>query len=70
MQKLDDLVTEHLSERLFHPERLTAILASAAARRTEKALEVDRRVADLQTEVTETEEKLKRLYKNGRGWRH
>ncbi len=63
MQKLDDLVTEHLSERLFQPERLTAILASAAARRTEKALEVDRRVSALQTEVTETEEKLKRLYK-------
>ena len=32
------------------------------ARRTEKALEVDQRVAALQTEVTEAEEKLKRLY--------
>jgi hypothetical protein len=46
MQKLDDLVTEHLSERLFHPERLTAILASVVAGRTEKALEVDRRVCE------------------------
>ena len=63
MQKLDDLVTEHLSERLFHPERLTAILAFVAARRSEKALDVDRRVTALQTEVSEAEEKLKRLYK-------
>ncbi len=63
MQKLDDLVTEHLAERLFQPERLIATLASVASRRAEKALEVDRRVAALQTEVTEAEEKLKRLYK-------
>ncbi len=63
MQKLDDLVTEHLYERLFHPARLTAILASVAANRAEKALDVDRRVAGLQTEVTDAEEKLKRLYK-------
>ena len=48
MQKLDDLVTEHLSERLFTPERLTTILASVAA---------------LQTQVSDAEEKLKRLYK-------
>ncbi len=63
MQKLDDLVTEHLSERLFRPERLTALLASVAARRAEKALDVDTRVAALQTQATEAEEKLKRLYK-------
>jgi predicted regulator of amino acid metabolism with ACT domain len=62
MQKLDNLVVERLSARLFRPERLTAILASVAARSAEKALDVDRRVAALQTEVTEAEEKLKRLY--------
>lgn len=63
MKKLDDLVTSHLVERLFHPERLTAILASVSARRAEKAIEIDRRVSTLQTEVTEADEKLKRLYK-------
>jgi site-specific DNA recombinase len=63
MAKLDSLVTDHLVERLFHPERLTAILASVAARRAERALEVDERIAALQTEVTEAKEKLKRLYK-------
>lgn len=63
MAKLDTLVTEHLIKRLFDAERLTAILASVAARRAEQALEVDRRVATLQTEVNDAEQKLKRLYK-------
>ena len=63
MAKLDSLVTENLIDRLFSPDRLTAILASVVARRAEKSLEVDRRVSTLQTEVTEAEEKLKRLYK-------
>jgi hypothetical protein len=63
MKKLDDLVITHLVKRLFHPERLTAILALVSARRAEKAIEIDRRVSTLQTEVTEADEKLKRLYK-------
>ncbi|WP_280712001.1 recombinase family protein [Bradyrhizobium sp. BR13661] len=63
MKKLDDLVTTHLVDRLFNPERLTAILASVSARRAEKAIEIDRRVSTLQTEVTEADERLKRLYK-------
>ena len=62
MAKLDDLVTRHLAERLFHPDRLSAILASISARRTAHANEVDRRVAALQSEATEAEERLKRLY--------
>jgi site-specific DNA recombinase len=37
MEKLDALVTDHLVERLFKPERLTEILTSLATRRTEKA---------------------------------
>ncbi|NJO53867.1 MAG: hypothetical protein HC829_02630 [Bacteroidales bacterium] len=36
MQKLDDLVTRHLSDRLFHLRRLTAMLASVAAHRAER----------------------------------
>ncbi|WP_309143582.1 recombinase family protein [Bradyrhizobium sp. CCGB01] len=63
MGKLDDLVTTNLVECLFRPERLAALLASVSARRAEKALEIDRRVATLQTEVTGADEKLKRLYK-------
>lgn len=49
-------------ERLFHPERLTAIHTSVSVRRSKRALEIDKRVAALQTEVTEAGEKLKRLY--------
>ena len=37
MEKLDRLVTDHLMERLFKPERLSAILTSLSARRAEKA---------------------------------
>ena len=56
-------MTGRLIEKLFQQDRLTALLASVAAQRAERAIEVDHRVASLQTEVTETEEKLKRLYK-------
>jgi site-specific DNA recombinase len=63
MDKLDGLVTDHLVDRLFHPERLTAILASLAARRAEKAESVNGRIIALQREVTDADEKLKRLYR-------
>jgi hypothetical protein len=63
MDTLDTLVVEHLSERLFTTERLTAILAATFARRAEKAVEVDRRVVSLQRDVTDAADKLKRLYR-------
>ena len=37
MDKLDELVTEHLADRLLHPERLTAMLTALTAGRAEKA---------------------------------
>ena len=63
MEKLDSLVTENLVEQLFQPERLAALLTSVAERRAQKALEVDSRIAALQTEATDAKEKLARLYK-------
>jgi hypothetical protein len=63
MDKLDRLVTDHLVEQLFHPERLAGILGSLSARRAEKAESVNRRVMTLQREVTDAEDKLKRLYR-------
>jgi site-specific DNA recombinase len=63
MDKLDGLVTDHLVEQLFHPERLAGILDSLTARRAEKAESVNRRVMALQREVTDVEDKLKRLYR-------
>lgn len=63
MAKLDGLVTDGLVERLFQPAHLTALLTSVSERRAAQALEVDKRVAALQAELTEAEDKLKRLYK-------
>src|SRR5215207_8606034 len=63
MDKLDALVTEHLVERLFQPERLAAILGALTARRAEKAVSVSRRIVALQREVSDAEDKLKRLYR-------
>lgn len=62
MDKLDALVTSQLAERLLQPDRLAAILSSISARRSVEILEVDRRVAALQAEATEADEKLRRLY--------
>ena len=63
MDKLDGLVTEHLVERLFEPERLAAILASAHGSPCRKGESVNSRIMALQREVTDAEDKLKRLYR-------
>ena len=64
MDKLDTLVTDHLMERLFKPDRLAAILASlSASRRAEKVESLNGRLMALQREVTDADEKLKRLYR-------
>jgi site-specific DNA recombinase len=44
MEKLDTLVTEHLLERLFKPERIAVILASLSSRRAEQAVAVNARI--------------------------
>jgi site-specific DNA recombinase len=62
--RLPSVVSRLVSaERLFEPERLAAVLASVTARRTEKAESVNKRIMALQREVTDTEDKLKRLYR-------
>ena len=63
MEKLDRLVTENLMERLFKPERMSALLASLAARRAEKAESLSGRLIALQRQITEAEDKLARLYR-------
>lgn len=63
MAKLDTLVTTHMTERLFQPERLAIILSSLSLQRSEKADAVNARVVSLQREVTDADEKLKRLYR-------
>ena len=63
MEKLDQLVTDHLIERLFKTERLAAILASLSARRAQKAESLNSRLVALQHEIVDAEDKLARLYR-------
>jgi site-specific DNA recombinase len=63
MGKLDALVTDHLLERLFQPERVALILASLSSRRAEQATALNSRIVCLQREMIEADDKLKRLYR-------
>lgn len=63
MDTLDTLVTDHLVAELLQPDRLRATLSSLWTLRAEKSAQVDGRVAALRCEVTDAEEKLKRLYR-------
>lgn len=62
MDKLDTLVVEHLAERLLRPERLAEVLYSLASRRAEKTAAIDRRIAGLEKEARDAEDRLRRLY--------
>jgi hypothetical protein len=63
MDKLDGLVTDHLIDRLLDPDRLAVLLSSLKARRAENADGVSKRMMALQREVTDAEDRLKRLYR-------
>ena len=63
MDKLDGLVTDHLLDHLFAPERLSEILSSLASRRAEKEQTLNARITSLEREGSDAEDKLKRLYK-------
>ncbi len=62
MDKLDQLVTKHVAERILLPERLEALLHSVADRRMQADAEVQGRIEDLRREAGATEDKLRRLY--------
>jgi hypothetical protein len=64
MAKLDTLVTTHMTERLFQPDRLALILSSLSSRRSGKAHALNSRVTALRREVTDADQKLKRLYQS------
>ena len=62
MNKLDDLVADHIADRLLQPKRLETILASVIDRRqqrTERRLE---HLAELRRRITDTDQRLGRLY--------
>ncbi|MBG0809539.1 recombinase family protein [Methylosinus sp. H3A] len=62
MDRLDGLVTTHLADRLFGPNRLAGILTSLAQKRAAGDEEVRNRVEALQAEIAQSEDRLKRLY--------
>ncbi|WP_210244317.1 zinc ribbon domain-containing protein, partial [Methylosinus sporium] len=63
MDRLDGLVTTHLADRLFGPNRLAGILTSLAQKRAAGDDEVRNRADALQSEIVQSEDRLKRLYK-------
>ncbi|MGV1990077.1 recombinase family protein [Agrobacterium sp. 22-221-1] len=62
MDKLDHLVVRHLEERLLQPKRLETILSSLLDRRQERAERRREHLADLNRRITETDQRLGRLY--------
>jgi hypothetical protein len=63
MDKLDTLVTQHLSKRLFEPARVTELLTALASRRADKAAAAERRAALLEREANDADARLRRLYR-------
>ena len=62
MDKLDQLVTRHIADRLLVPDRITALLAEIVQKRAAADGEVQDRIDQLSRQVAATEEKLRRLY--------
>lgn len=62
MDKLDDLVADHLEERLLQPERLAIVLSSLLDRRQERTERRREHLGELHRRITETDQRLNRLY--------
>ena len=62
MEKLDNLVADHLEKQLLRPERLETILASVLDRRQKQSERRRGHVAELNKCASESELHLKRLY--------
>ena len=62
MTKLDDLVANHVEQRLLAPERLEIILSTVLDRRQERTDRKRAHIAELNKRATETDLRLKRLY--------
>ncbi|HRN87414.1 MAG TPA: recombinase family protein, partial [Hyphomicrobium sp.] len=62
MDKLDNLVADHIGDRLLQPKRLETILASVIDRRQERTERRREHLAELQRRITETDQRLGRLF--------
>ena len=61
---LDGIVISNLKQRLLTPDRLAALLRSLADRQAAKTEAVDSRLLGLQREVTDCDDRLRRLYRS------
>lgn len=62
MGKLDNLVAEHLEERLLDPKRLEEVLASLLDRRQDRTERRRKHIAELNKRAAESDARLRRLY--------
>jgi site-specific DNA recombinase len=62
MERLDDLVAQHLEERLLDPDRLQEVLSIVLDRRQERAERRAAHAAELRRKAAEADARLKRLY--------
>jgi site-specific DNA recombinase len=62
MEKLDNVVAEHIEQRLLQPKRLEEVLSAVLHRRQEHAERRATHIAELRKRAAEAEAKLKRLY--------
>ncbi len=62
MDKLDHLVADHIGDRLLLPKRLETVLASVIDRRQERTERRREHLAELHRRITETDQRLGRLY--------
>lgn len=61
---LEGIILSNLKQRLLTPDRLAALLRTLADRQGAKTEAVDRRLLTLQREVTDCDERLRRLYRS------
>ena len=62
MDRLDELVTQNICDKVLTPEHLSDLLQSVMSQRAQNDAEVQKRIEKLKHEAAEAENKLKRLY--------
>ena len=62
MDRLDELVSEHLVEHLLVADRIEQLLSTLMIRQRERTAGLDERIAGLETRVAEADDRLRRLY--------
>jgi site-specific DNA recombinase len=61
---LDDIVLSNLKQRVLAPDRIVDLLKSLMKRQAAKTESADQRLIALQKELTDTDERLRRLYRS------